>query len=278
MIAAPAPDFLGQDLEIELIRILAPHARARFFVDVGAEKGRFASAMFGCGMRGALFEPMARHFAALAELAMRHGSTAYPYAIDENDGEREFFIACGPDGTELDFFHSLQKLDNATQFHHSRSVRVRCRSLKSLAAEGALPGSIGILKTDTEGNDLAVLRGLGRIRPELVVCEYFTEGLYAGWKDARPRPAIELMRSLGYSRYVATKRVGEFEYCSGSPAGFLPAQWGNLFFIRDSLFADAESTLEDFFEDTEGRFIEAMRTVCADRVAKEAVIQDLLAR
>ena len=48
------PDNLGQDLEIELIGVLAPHVRERFFVDVGAEKGRFAAAMFASGMRGAL--------------------------------------------------------------------------------------------------------------------------------------------------------------------------------------------------------------------------------
>ena len=271
-------DYLGQDLEIDLIRTIAPHVRERFFVDIGAEKGRFASAMFGCGMRGTLFEPMERHRQTLAELAARHDSSAYPLAIDEIDGEREFFIASDADGNELDYFHSLQKLEGATQFRHARSVRVQCRSLESLISEGALPAAVGILKTDTEGHDVRVLRGLGPMRPELVVCEYFTEGLYAGWEEARPQLAIELMRSKGYSRYLATKRVGEFEYCSASPTGFLPRQWGNLFFLADELFAAAEEPIVALLGIVEARLIGGMEAIEADRVAKESVIQGLLAR
>jgi FkbM family methyltransferase len=270
--------YLGQDLEIELIRLLADRVRARFFVDIGAEQGRFAEAMFECGMRGALFEPLARHLEALAELAARHASNAYPYAIDEVDGERELFIASDAEGNELDYFHSLQKLDGAAQFRHSRSVRVACRSVASLLAEGVLPASVGILKTDTEGHDLGVLRGLGAMRPELVVCEYFTPGLYPGWEDARPQLAIDLMRSMGYSRYLATKRVGEFEYCSASPAGFLPRQWGNLFFLGDELFAASESAIVALLARVEARLVDRMEAIAADRIAKESVIQGLLAR
>lgn len=271
-------DNLGQDLEIELLGVLAAHVRERFFVDIGAEKGRFAAAMFASGMRGALFEPMERHRAALAELADRHGSHAYAYAIDAADGERELHIATDAEGRELDFFHSLEKLDGASQFRHSRSVPVKCRSLESLVAEGVLPRAVGILKTDTEGHDVGVLRGLGALRPEVVLCEYFTEGLYPGWDGARPQLAIDLMQSLGYVRYVATKRSGEFEYCSASPAGFPARQWGNLFFLRDDLFGAAHDSLVAFLAKVEQRLLEKIERIAADRVAKEAVIQGLLAR
>lgn len=272
------PDNLGQDLEIELIGVLAPHVRERFFVDVGAEKGRFAAAMFASGMRGALFEPMERHRAVLDELASRHGSRAYAYAIDAADGERELYIATDSQGRELDYFHSLERLEGAAQFRHSRSRRVECRSIESLVAEGVLPAAVGILKTDTEGHDVGVLRGMGAMRPEVVLCEYFTEGLYPGWSEAHPSLAIELMRSRGYERYVATKRSGEFEYCSASPAGFLPRQWGNLFFLRDDLFAAAQDSLVAFLAKVEARLLEKIEHIAADRVAKESVIQGLLSR
>lgn len=278
MTPTPPQDFLGQDLEIELIRVLAPHVREKFFVDVGAEKGRFAAALFACGLRGVLFEPMERHRVALADLAERHGSRAFTCAVDASDGERDFFIASDAAGNELDYFHSLRKLEGATQFRHSRSVRVACRSLASLAARGEIPATVGILKTDTEGHDIGVLRGLGAMRPELVVCEYFTEGLYAGWEDARPQLAVDLMRGLGYERYLATKRVGEFEYCAASPAGFLPRQWGNLFFLDDRLFAASEGAVAEFLARVEARLIGGMEAIAADRIAKEAVIQGLLAR
>ena len=272
-----APDCLAQDFDMELIRILAPHVQERFFIDVGAERGSFDSAMFLCGMRGALVEPMARHREKLVRLAAHHRSNAYAYAIDATDGERDFFIASGIDGKELDHFHSLDKLEGASQFRHSRSVRVECRSLESLVREGTLPERVGVLKTDTEGHDIGVLSGLGTMRPELVVCEYFTEGLYAGWKNAQPGIAINLMPSNGYSRYLATKRVSEFEYCSASPTGFLPRQWGNLFFLDDALFLTAEAALVAFLEIAERRLISGIQAIAADRIAKEAVIQSLLA-
>lgn len=278
MTPAAARDALGQELEIELIRALARHVRARYFVDVGAEKGLFAQAMFECGLRGALFEPMPRHRAALQALAARHDSRAYEYAIDETDGDRELFVATGADGVELDFFHSLERLDGAAQFRHSRSLRVHCRSLQSLLRDGVLPPAVGILKTDTEGHDAQVLRGMGALRPELVVCEYFTEGLYPGWNGAHPHVAIELMRERGYARYLATKRVGEFEYCSASPAAFLPRQWGNLFFLTEELFAASEETLVAFLARVESGFLAEMEAIASDRVAKEAVIQGLLGR
>jgi FkbM family methyltransferase len=278
MSASPAADFLGQDLDVALIRALVPHVRERFFLDVGAEKGSFATVLFDCGMRGALFDPLARHQAALDELARRHGSRAYPYAIDEADGERELFIASDERGTELDYFHSLQKLDGSAQFTHRRSARVACRSLASLVAEGELPAAVGILKTDTEGQDINVLRGMGAMRPELVVCEYFTEGLYPGWENARPSLAVDLMRSRGYARYVAIKRRGELEYCSASPTGFLPRQWGNLFFMRDDLFEAGHDAIVAFLAAAESRFVESVEAIALDRISKESVIQGLLAR
>ena len=275
---AAAPDFLGQELEAALLAALAPFVAERFFVDVGAERGAFAAHLLGLGLRGALFEPLPRHFEALTALAAAHGARAYPWAIDERDGERELFVASDAQGRELDYFHSLQRLDGDARFRHGSALRVQCRSLASLAADGTLPRAIGILKTDTEGHDLFVLRGLGDLRPELVVCEFFTEGVYAGWEHARPEPIVAHMRLRGYARYLATKRVGELEYCSASPTGFVPGQWGNLFFLSDALFARAEAALGDLLAGYEQRLMRQVQAICDDRVAKEAVIQGLVSR
>jgi len=275
---SPDPDLLGQDLEMSLIRAVAPFLASRTFVDVGAERGAVASAMLALGLRGVMFEPLPRHFAELSRVAARTNSTARPWAIDERDGERDMFVATDASGTELDYYHSLHRVEGETRFRHSRAVRVTCRSIASLVQEGVVPAPLGILKTDTEGNDLAVLKGVGALRPELVVCEYFTEGLYRGWEHARPELAIDLMSSLGYRRAIAVKRVDELEYCAATPTGFLPRQWGNLFFFSDALFQAAESAIARFLGDVEARFIGGVQSVAADRVAKEAVIQGLLAR
>lgn len=240
----PPPDYLEQDLEIELICVLAPHVRERFCVDVGAERGRWPPRCSHAACAAPFSSPWRGTATSWRAIAARHQSRAYPYAIDETDSVRDFFIASDADSNELDHFHSLDNL------------------------EGAPPARVGVFKTDTEGHDLRIARGLGPLRPEVVVCEYFTEGLYAGWEDARPQLAVDLMRSKGYSRYVATKRVGELEYCTASPTGFLPRQWGNLFFLGDALFASAEGVIAAFLANVEARFIGGMEAIAADRVAK----------
>src|SRR5450432_2593489 len=96
-IPAQVPSYLGQDLDVCLIQTIAPFIQQAFFVDVGAEKGSFSSAMLSLGMRGAMFEPMARHHKMLSAIVGSDKSKAYQYAIDEKDGLREFFVACDAD-------------------------------------------------------------------------------------------------------------------------------------------------------------------------------------
>ena len=268
-------DALGQDPEISLIREIARHLVAKTFVDVGAERGTIASAMFACGLSGVMFEPLPRHFSALAEMARANGGQAFPWAIAETDDVRRFFVASDADGAELDHFHSLERLDGDTRFRHGREFDVTCRSLSSLVAEGVLSTAVGILKIDTEGRDLAVLRGMGSMRPEMVICEFFTAGLYAGWHAAEPQLAIEHMRSIGYASYVAFKRVEGFEQCVMGPCEFLARQWGNLFFFTDDLYARAESTITAFLSTCERNLVEHWTKIAEDRVAKETVIGEL---
>ncbi len=266
-------DALGQSAEIELMCLLVPYLRAKSFVDVGAEKGAIASALFQCGLAGTLFEPLPRHLPALQALACTYGGNVYPWAVADTDDTRQFHVATDANGRELDYFHSLERIDGDARFAHGTSFDVNCRSLASVMAEGLLPTTLGILKIDTEGRDLSVLRGLGALRPELVVCEFFTDGLYDGWKEAHPSLAIEHMRTLGYTRYLAYKRVAGFEQCAMGPCGFLPRQWGNLVFFSDEVFSKAEAIIVRHLERTEAALVDQWLAIATDREAKEGVIR-----
>ena len=266
-------DALGQSAEIELMCLLVPYLQAKSFVDVGAEKGAIASALFQCGLAGTLFEPLPRHLPALQALARTHGGNVYPWAVADTDDTRQFHVATDAEGRELDYFHSLERIDGDSRFAHGKSFEVSCRSLASMMAEGLLPNKMGILKIDTEGRDLSVLRGLGALRPELVVCEFFTEGLYDGWREAHPSLAIELMRKLGYTHYLAFKRVEQFEQCTIGPCGFLPRQWGNLVFFSDALFSKVEAVITGHLERAEVALVEKWLAIATDREAKESVIR-----
>lgn len=269
-------DPLGQQADLRLMELLAPHLRNRNFVDIGAEKGAFAESLFSCGLDGCLFEPLPKHAGHLEELARRHAGRFYAYAISNVDEQRDFNIAVDEHGGEVDYYHSLIAISPQTNFRHEKRVPVQCRRMDTLVREGNVAGSIGIFKTDTEGNDYFVLSGMGDTRPEVVVCEFFSEGIYKGWEHARPELLIELMKGLGYRRYLAIKRWSGWEMAVSGPAAFRPGDWGNLFFFDDVIFDEAEGTINTFLSECNQAFLDGVEHISGDREAKEAVIQQLL--
>ena len=268
---------LSQDTEIKLIIRLAPLLDNRSFVDIGAEKGVFALTMLELGMTGVLFEPMPKHLPVLQKLVNRYeDATLYTCAVTDIDTKQSFNVATGADGLELDFYHSLQKADAPGIFAHSKSFEVECRSLQSLAERGEIPSDLGVLKTDTEGNDLNVLRGLGTLRPEMAICEYFTHGLYGGWSEGAPELIIEYMRNLGYRTFMATKRIGDLEFIGIGTALYHEKQWGNLFFFREDFYEKAKSVIAECVLSNEEELSGKFNKINAELEEKEKVIQQLL--
>lgn len=267
---------LSQDTEINLINRLAPFLANKTFVDIGAEKGVFAQTMLELGMNGVLFEPMPKHLSVLQKLVSRYeGAALYICAITDVDGKQRFNVATDADGRELDYYHSLQKADAPGVFEHSKSFEVECRSLQSLAECGEIPSDLGVLKTDTEGNDLNVLRGLGTLRPEVIICEYFTSGLYDGWSEGGPELIIEYMHGLGYRTFLATKRIGDLEFIGIGIALYHKKQWGNLFFFREDFYEKAKSVIAECILSNEEELSVKFNKINAELEEKEEIIQHL---
>jgi len=241
------PDELyHQDTDLQIIGVLFRSLKTPFFLDVGAEKGGFARALFRMGFeKGVLFEPLPSHLTHLRSLFENSAATILPYAIDSEDRMASFNIACDETGAELNYFHSLNKVSDHEFFKHSRTVETRCRSLESLLASGEIPAEIGVLKIDTEGNDLRVLQGIGALRPEMVVCEYVPPSVYPDWQLSFANNLIPEARKLGYTHLVAIQRThgNDVESVRLDPEGFTADDWGNLVFIRQDLFEAAADAL-----------------------------------
>lgn len=234
-----------QETELLLLQGILPHLE-HTFIDVGAEKGTFARWLTARGFSGVVCEPLPQHAETLKALTAKESVKFLPLAIDATDGERDFHIATDDRGQPLDFYHSLQPLHGDARVHHTTSVRVRCRSLASLAKEGLIPASPGLLIIDTEGHDLHVLRGLGEVRPAAIMTEFFTEGVYQGWPDAHPDRLIAQAALLGYSHFIAVRRnlntLERVEYC---PLVIAAGEWGNLLFLRNDIFPLARPALRE---------------------------------
>lgn len=269
-------NYLSQETEIKLINRFAPFLSAKSFLDVGAEKGAFSLIMLELGLTGVMFEPMPRHLPNLQKITDSHkGASLYNYAITNIDKVQSFNVAVDANGRELDFFHSLQKADAPGIFTHNSSFEVECRSLENLVALGKVPSEIGILKIDTEGNDLNVLRGLGSLRPQLVICEYFAEGLYNGWPEGSPDLIIKYMSDLGYSMFISTKHIGDLEFIGLGTTLYQEKQWGNLFFFREDFYDNAKFAITESLMLNEKNLIEKFNKLNIELEEKEKVIQQL---
>jgi hypothetical protein len=109
-----------------------------------------------------------------------------------------------------------------------------------MIAEKSLPNRIGVLKIDTEGYDLEVIRGLGETQPDIIMTEFWGKDFLfvresTDKKDlALADQIISEAASRGYAWNVVVYRI------EGEPAirftfnvPDVPAKaWGNLLFCR----------------------------------------------
>ena len=273
-IAAPREGLYQQETEVTILKILAARLKCRTFIDVGAEKGSFAAMFFDLGFEGTLFEPFAEHLPVLQKLVAGNGSRVFPYAIDATDHEGRLHIATDETGRPLEYFHSLQASPSAANFRHDAGVMVTCRSLDSLAEEGAIASEVGLVKIDTEGNDLKVIEGMGRLRAEVLMCEFVTPSLYPDWERSFPEGLTAAAKALGYEHCIAVSRFDEHEVVEMDPAHFVNGQWGNLIFTSAEILHAAHAELNELLQLAHRRHVEACQKEHQAMVEKEAKIQE----
>ena len=266
-----------QATDIAVILALARHVSQKAFIDVGAEKGTVSRAFFEIGFKGVLFEPFPAHLPVLQRLVEGTESRVFGFAIDETDREGTLHVAVDEEGKERDHFHSLRRIDAHPFVKHARALPIQCRSLASLASEGLISQEVGILKVDTEGCDLNVLRGMGDVRAEVLVCEFVTPSLYSTWSGSFPEPLMEAAKERGYQACVAVKRMAGHELVVFDPQGFVDGQWGNLVFTSRKLLDCARSEISRIAYESEKALANVIRQHAEALEAKEAVIRELAA-
>lgn len=138
------------------------------FCDVGANLGvmtLLAARLVGPGGRVFSFEPFPENAAILRENVAMNGFknvTVVEAAVSERNGEAELHLSnfCG--------CHSLADKAMAESGNKITVKTVRLDSVSGL-------DRIDLLKTDTEGTELSVLRSLGALRPDNVILEANTD-------------------------------------------------------------------------------------------------------
>ena len=231
----------GQRAEVDLCAAFITRLEHRSVLDVGAERGAFVEEMLRAGSeRIFAIEPEPRNVAFLEQ---RFGPdkrvTLYPCAASDADGQLRLHLSEGPDGVPVTFGHTTLERPNTDEIAWRTTIPVQARSLASLAEKGEIPKRVGILKIDTEGNDLAVVNGMGAILDcDVVIVEH--------WRDLPhslgqcPWTGDQMIRALnghGFSHFAFIVHDGEQTTLQWDDASVCPGQVGNLVFLRDRVLA-----------------------------------------
>jgi FkbM family methyltransferase len=155
---------LGGEPELRLLGQIVP--RNRMALDIGAADGVYAWHLARIAATTAAFEANPE---TAARLRARLPSTdVYAVALSDSDGETVLRIPVA-NGVALSGLGTVEEANDFQQRHRQvRPVKVQMRTLDSFS----LP-SIGFMKIDVEGHELAVLRGaessILRDRPSILV-------------------------------------------------------------------------------------------------------------
>jgi FkbM family methyltransferase len=185
-------------------RLLAGTGRAAgagVAFDVGAHVGNFSRELLDSGRFAEVvaFEPDARNLAALRALEQRYPRfTVVPRAVDAAAGEREFHHDGDPATGSL-----LPYRTGYANEGPQRTARVAATTLDGHRETLRAGMFVNVLKIDTQGRDLAVLRGgrglLKADRP-VVIVEMIYLPLYED--QCHPEEIAAEMAAAGYELYA----------------------------------------------------------------------------
>jgi FkbM family methyltransferase len=239
---AQAQELDRKDPEIGLLAHLLPFLPNPVALDVGANVGSLARSLVEAGYEVFAFEPFAPSFAALGREVEQaaSGLHPFPYAIGAEDGPAELLVAADTSGGggkwDTSLFHSTVQHPMLEDLTFSSAVPVQMRSLASLARSGAIPAEAAVLKIDTEGADLEVIKGAGKMPFAVVVTEFWDRGHPFGRAGHGDIAAIAReLRTRGYRWHIVLYRVDERGelgfYCNARNS--VAKSWGNCVHFRD---------------------------------------------
>jgi FkbM family methyltransferase len=233
-------DLYGQDPELALLRDVVAHLDRRSMIDVGAEQGSLAHAMLAAGADDLhAFDPHRANAEAMrARFAGDTRVSVHECAISDGDGIAELHVSSKPDGSPLSFGHTLLERADTDEVAWRQTVTVERRSLGSLLDAGEIPGHVGILKVDTEGHDLAVVRGMGALEADVVMVEHWTElphGL--GLCPWSTQEMLDELEPRGFAHFAFVVHRGEFVTLKWDDGEVEPGAMGNLIFLHERVVA-----------------------------------------
>lgn len=240
------------EVELALLRHLAPSIPERIAIDVGAFRGSYTRTFRDCGFEVFAFEPIASRVQDLrAKWRADPGVHIERAALSNEDGIVGIHLGEWQNANEADLnsgdvFNSLENKPWTEELHFPKTLLTVRRRLAWYVQSGLIPAEIGILKTDAEGHDRAVLEGAWPHLGRLTLCEYwnrefsFSQG--GDWAKNDLSHYEDFFASrVDVHRLVIGRDATETDiFFQVNPRVSEPNSWGNVLFTHDAdLFTKA---------------------------------------
>lgn len=235
-------DYLSTNPELGLMDFLYSYLPSRIAFDIGAHVGDVSEHLLNTGYEVYAFEPYGKSYSRLKKrLGAQSAFHSFNLALGSVTGDAPMYLVKDTSADrkfeDPTVFHSLAQHGMPEDLHFAGSVSVPIRRLSDLHREGLVPTDASLVKIDTEGYDLEVIRGMDDYRYPVVLVEFWdTQIPFAseGLLYTVDTVAAE-MRQRGYHWYIVIYRVwGQNEtafFCNHDRA--IPNSWGNIVFFRD---------------------------------------------
>ncbi len=241
--AMEAVESFARDPELTLVQHLYGYVKDRTALDIGANVGKVTEVLLRTGFETYAFEPNpAVHGKIVDRCDGLKGFKSQAIGIGVEDGTFDLKLVESESAEfeeeDSSVYASFVGRDLPPGLRYGETIAVGVRSLGSLLTSGEIPSEPGVVKIDTEGNDLAVVQGFGEVRPEVVCTETWADGsVMGGEKSANAlAPMVAEMRERGYGWFIhifrtdGTTEPAFFVNWDVQPRG----SWGNTFFFRDA--------------------------------------------
>jgi FkbM family methyltransferase len=226
---------------------VAPLLPNRTALDIGANIGRVSGRLLTAGYEVFAFEPFPPVFAQLSgSFGHDEHFHAHQLAIGYSDRTMEFHIAeeissSTKYGESITLYHSLIPHAMPGDLQFGRTMDVRVRSLDSLVRADLIPETVGLIKIDTEGYDLEVIRGMGGCSCHVLVAKFWDPKMIFGRSGALNRltDLVGEVRPRGYRWHIVIYRLDNKPisyYCNQDQS--VDESWGNVIFFKDKQIFD----------------------------------------
>jgi FkbM family methyltransferase len=164
--------------EVGLLSFLYSYLPTRRVIDIGAHAGDVSEALLNAGYEVYAFEPSPAVYDRLvSRLGHRNEFHSFNLALGSVEGEMPLHSATDVTSANIygdaTLYSSLVSHSMPDGLRFAECTNVRVQTLESAHRACLVPVDAGLVKIDTEGFDLEVIRGMGEYRYPVVVTEYW---------------------------------------------------------------------------------------------------------